>query len=123
MTPLTHVQFRRNVRVTGGGKGRCSGPWLYIRAFIGKRFLAFLHKPIPHNMSKTMRVIRYSVFPMTLYRIQPSLPVRLRDYDSQTRLGRTSYDLKLHNGLVLPTTKDTFDTEQIKLRRDVTPML
>lgn len=60
-------------------------------------------------MSKTLRVIRYSVFPMTLYRIQPSLPVKLRDYDSQTKLGRTSFDLKLHNGLVLPTTKDTFE--------------
>lgn len=60
-------------------------------------------------MSKLMRVIRYNVFPMTLYRIQPSLPVKLRDYDTQTKLGRTSFDLKLHDGLVLPTTKDTFE--------------
>jgi len=40
--------------------------------------------------------------PLTIYRIQANLPVRLRDYDSQMALGRTSFDLKLHNGLVLP---------------------
>ncbi len=48
---------------------------------------------------------RYTQLPLTLYRIQPRLPVALRDYDSQMAKGRNSFDLKLDaNGFVQPTT-------------------
>jgi hypothetical protein len=45
---------------------------------------------------------RYTQLPVTLYRIQSKLPVRLRDYEVQKSKGLTSYDLKLKNGLVHP---------------------
>eukprot|EP00300_Choanocystis_sp_HF-7_P033531 c45891_g1_i1.p1 GENE.c45891_g1_i1~~c45891_g1_i1.p1 ORF type:complete len:166 (+),score=33.38 c45891_g1_i1:29-499(+) len=51
---------------------------------------------------------RFTRLPVTLYRIQARLPVALRDYQSQTAKGRTSYDLTLHNGLVLPAQGDTW---------------
>lgn len=44
----------------------------------------------------------YRQLPLTLFRIQPRLPVALRDYDTQMAKGRTSFDLKLHNGSVMP---------------------
>ena len=56
----------------------------------------------------TSRVIRYSIFPLTLFIVQHRLPVALRDFDTQSKLGRTAFDLRLHNGLVLPSTGDTF---------------
>lgn len=56
------------------------------------------------------RLVRYTQLPLTLYRIQPTLRVALRDYDTQVAKGRTSFDLKLHDGLVLPMTGDTFHT-------------
>ena len=40
--------------------------------------------------------------PVTLYRIQPRLPVALRDFTKQQQLGRTSFDLKVQEGLVRP---------------------
>ena len=46
-------------------------------------------------------------FPLTLFRIQPRLPVSLRSYDVQKAAGRTSFDLKLHNGLVMPISPET----------------
>ena len=45
---------------------------------------------------------KFSIAPLTLYRIQPKLPVRLRSYDDQVAKGRASFDLKLHDGKVLP---------------------
>eukprot|EP00933_Yihiella_yeosuensis_P066516 TRINITY_DN7081_c0_g1_i1.p1 TRINITY_DN7081_c0_g1~~TRINITY_DN7081_c0_g1_i1.p1 ORF type:complete len:186 (+),score=29.33 TRINITY_DN7081_c0_g1_i1:164-721(+) len=45
---------------------------------------------------------RYTQLPITLYRIQPRLPVKLRDYETQMAKGRTSFDLKLHDGLIKP---------------------
>ncbi len=55
-----------------------------------------------------MKVTRFRVIPLTLYRVQAKLPVSLRDYDTQRALNRSSFDLKLHNGLVLPAVGDTF---------------
>ena len=53
-------------------------------------------------------VKRFQKIPITLYRIQPRLPVSLRDYDTQMAKGRTSYDLKLNkdDGLVHPAHGD-----------------
>lgn len=45
---------------------------------------------------------RFSYAPISLYRIQSNLPVKLRDYERQISLDRQSFDLKLHNGLVHP---------------------
>jgi hypothetical protein len=45
---------------------------------------------------------RYLKFPVTLYRIQGKPTVSLRDYDTQVAKNRTSFDLKLHNQLVMP---------------------
>ncbi len=58
--------------------------------------------------ASSSRVIRYSIFPMTLFRVQMRLPAALRDYDTQLKLGRTAFDLRLHDGLVLPSTGETF---------------
>lgn len=54
-------------------------------------------------------VRRFQKLPITLYRIQPKLPVNLRDYDSQMSRGRTSYDLKIHqDGNVHPAEGDVW---------------
>lgn len=53
---------------------------------------------------------RFTSLPLTLYRIQGKLPVKLRDFDTQKALGRSSFDLKRHNGLVLPMEGDVFHT-------------
>eukprot|EP00052_Salpingoeca_macrocollata_P033836 m.9700 g.9700 ORF g.9700 m.9700 type:complete len:149 (-) comp5621_c0_seq1:86-532(-) len=55
-----------------------------------------------------MSVKRFTSLPITLYRIQPRFPVRLRDKAVQTAKQRTSFDLELHNGLVLPSKGDQF---------------
>lgn len=59
---------------------------------------------------KARKVKRYDIVPMTLYRLQPKLPVRLRNYDDQVALGRSSFDLKVHegDGLVYPAEGDEF---------------
>jgi hypothetical protein len=41
---------------------------------------------------------QFTKVPMTLYRIQPTMPVRLRDYDHQAALILKSFDLKLKDG-------------------------
>ena len=53
-------------------------------------------------------VKRFRKIPITLYRIQPRLPVSLRDYDTQMSKGRTSFDLKLNpeDGLYHPAHGD-----------------
>ena len=53
-------------------------------------------------------VTRFVQLPRTLYRIQPKLQVSLRSFEAQQAKKRTSYDLKLHDGLVLPAQGDTF---------------
>jgi len=54
---------------------------------------------------------RYTQLPLTLYRIQPRLPVALRDYQTQMAKGRTSFDLKLDDkGFVQPVTGTRFTT-------------
>ena len=54
---------------------------------------------------------KYTRLPVTLYRIQPRLPVSLRDFSKQQQLGRTSFDLKVHEGLVKPLSNpSTFTT-------------
>eukprot|EP00930_Biecheleria_cincta_P089850 TRINITY_DN79192_c0_g1_i1.p1 TRINITY_DN79192_c0_g1~~TRINITY_DN79192_c0_g1_i1.p1 ORF type:complete len:158 (-),score=17.34 TRINITY_DN79192_c0_g1_i1:313-786(-) len=50
---------------------------------------------------------RYQQLPITLYRIQPRLPVKLMDHDTQIAQGRSSFDLKLHDGLVQPMPEST----------------
>jgi hypothetical protein len=57
------------------------------------------------------KLTRFLIVPQTLYRIQPRLPVALRDHASQVALGRTSFDLKVHSdNLVHPVTGDVFTT-------------
>ncbi|KAJ3402891.1 hypothetical protein HDV05_008164 [Chytridiales sp. JEL 0842] len=57
-----------------------------------------------------MLMKRFTRLPITLFRIQPRLPVSLRDYDTQLAKNRSSFDLKLHNGLVLPMESKEFTT-------------
>ncbi len=55
-------------------------------------------------------VRKYNVLPVSLYRIQGRLPIRLLDYDSQMAKGRRRYDVKLckETGKVLPAEGDKF---------------
>jgi hypothetical protein len=52
---------------------------------------------------------RYTQLPFTLYRIQPRMPVKLRRYDEQMKLGRASFDLITHNELVIPVEGSKFE--------------
>ncbi|KNZ55673.1 hypothetical protein VP01_2615g3 [Puccinia sorghi] len=47
-------------------------------------------------------------FPLELARVQSGKSVNLRDYDSQVKLKRLSFDLKTHNGKVLPALGPNF---------------
>ena len=58
-----------------------------------------------HHGTKLL-VKRFSKLPITLYRIQPRLPVSLRDYDTQVAMGRESFDLQLTDGKVHPAVGD-----------------
>jgi hypothetical protein len=52
---------------------------------------------------------RYTTLPVELFRINSSDKITLRDYDSQTRKGRSSYDCQLgEDGLVHPMKGDMF---------------
>lgn len=54
-------------------------------------------------------VSRFKRLPITLYRLQGRLPVRLRDHATQMAAGRQSFDLKIHDdGLVHPAVGDTW---------------
>ena len=53
---------------------------------------------------------RYHQLPITLYRMQVKPQVMLRDFAEQMAKGRTSFDLKTVNGLVLPMEGDKFHT-------------
>jgi hypothetical protein len=53
---------------------------------------------------------RFTQLPLTLYRIQAKPQVNLRDFALQMAKGRTSYDLKTVDGMVLPMEGDTFHT-------------
>ena len=55
--------------------------------------------------SSAMR--RFVLLPITLFRVQPRLPVSLRDYDTQMANGRTSYVLKTYNSIVRPMPADS----------------
>lgn len=58
-----------------------------------------------------MAMPRFLKVPTHLYRIQGRLPVYLRDFEFQRQQGRTSFDLKLHGGLVKPIIPGTaFET-------------
>jgi hypothetical protein len=50
---------------------------------------------------------RFTRLPLTLYRIQPKLPVSLRSYQEQVRKGRSSFDLTLRDDLVHPVAEGT----------------
>lgn len=54
------------------------------------------------------KVKRFTVVPQTLYRVQAKLPVNLRCFDKQMALGRSSFDLKVQDGLVRPAEGPTF---------------
>lgn len=58
--------------------------------------------PNAEKMTGSKAMPLYRTVPLTLFRIQTRLPVSLRSFQSQQALGRTSYDLKLHEGLVMP---------------------
>lgn len=63
------------------------------------------------SVRKRRKMKRYTQLPLTLYRIQPRLPVALRDYDTQMAKGRKSFDLKLDkNGFVQPMVGSHFTT-------------
>jgi len=47
-------------------------------------------------------------FPLELARVQSGKSVNLRDYDSQVKLKRLSFDLKTHDGKVLPALGPNF---------------
>mmetsp|Transcript_18707 Transcript_18707/g.26193 ORF Transcript_18707/g.26193 Transcript_18707/m.26193 type:complete len:169 (+) Transcript_18707:18-524(+) len=51
---------------------------------------------------------KFDHIPIELYRIQTGVKVNLRDYDVQKKAGRTSFDVVLKNGLVLPSEGDFF---------------
>ena len=53
-------------------------------------------------------VKRFTQLPLTLFRIQPLLPVNLRNFEDQQRKGRASFDLKTVNGLVHPAVGNSF---------------
>lgn len=54
-------------------------------------------------------IARYTdVVPVELARVQSGRNVRLRDYETQVKLKRFSYDLKLQDGKVLPAKGDNF---------------
>jgi hypothetical protein len=54
-------------------------------------------------------VKRFKSLPVTLYRLQGKVPVRLRVYAEQMEKGRTSYDLKTgEDGLVHPAKGDVW---------------
>jgi hypothetical protein len=55
---------------------------------------------------------RFHTFPLDLFRVNASDKVILRDYDTQKKLGRTSYDFKMHkDGMIHPKTKEYFEGE------------
>ncbi len=67
---------------------------------------------------------RYTRLPLTLYRIQANLPVRLRDYQTQMEKNRQSFDLKLHDGLVKPVPVGSqFETPNGMSLRPPTPVM
>ncbi|KAJ3239123.1 hypothetical protein HDU81_006454 [Chytriomyces hyalinus] len=66
---------------------------------------------------------RYTTFPVTLFRIQPRLPVGLREHAAQMAKNRTSFDLKTHAGLVQPMVGDTFHTPNGMSLRPVGPKM
>ncbi|KAJ2987196.1 hypothetical protein HDV02_006317 [Globomyces sp. JEL0801] len=52
---------------------------------------------------------RFTQLPITLYKIQPNLPVNLKTYQNQ--LNTSSFDLKLYNNQVIPISHpDSFKT-------------
>ena len=52
---------------------------------------------------------RYKTFPVTLYRLQQKKEVLLRDFMTQTNLGRNSYDFRLgEDGLIHPNESEFF---------------
>lgn len=55
---------------------------------------------------------RFTVLPVTLFRIQPKLPVELRDHATQMAKQRTSFDLKTYTEkkLIRPMEGDKFHT-------------
>ena len=55
----------------------------------------------------TAAMPRFTRLPLTLYRVQSKLAVSLRSYHDQVALGRSSYDLTLHDGLVRPVAPGT----------------
>ena len=61
--------------------------------------------------------------PVTLLRIQPKLPVTLRDYDTQMKLERSSFDLKLVNGLYMPAVGNAFSGPNGMSLRPSTPKM
>lgn len=74
-------------------------------------YLRSLLKPLRShkNQETTMKnITRFTIVPQTLYRIQPKLPVKLRDFDTQMAKASASFDLKLKDGFVHPAEGDQF---------------
>eukprot|EP00056_Hartaetosiga_gracilis_P014547 m.240827 g.240827 ORF g.240827 m.240827 type:complete len:154 (-) comp16133_c0_seq1:203-664(-) len=66
---------------------------------------------------------RYARLPINMYRIQNGASVNLRDFDTQMAKGRKAFDLKLHDGLVLPMKSETFvEPNGMSLRPDCPTM-
>ncbi|KAJ3086430.1 hypothetical protein HDU96_004917, partial [Phlyctochytrium bullatum] len=50
----------------------------------------------PFAKASAFKMSRFTKLSLDLYRIQPLLPVKLRDFETQMQQGRKSFDLKLH---------------------------
>jgi hypothetical protein len=82
--------------------------------FIHASFFFFLFStlefsPLSFCRKGAMSIVkRYNMFPRTLYRVQSKMNVYLRNHETQMSLGRTSYDLKTVDGLVMPAVGDKY---------------
>ncbi|PLW07854.1 hypothetical protein PCANC_24720 [Puccinia coronata f. sp. avenae] len=68
-------------------------------------------RPAGTRKASTPRALlgRYpDTFPIELARVQSGRTVNLRDYESQVKLKRLSFDLKTHDGKVLPAMGENF---------------
>ncbi len=55
------------------------------------------------SFSMSLFIRKYKILPRTLYRIQPKMPVVLREFAVQQKQGKAFFDVRAHSGMVLPT--------------------
>ena len=84
-----------------------------LTQFIHPISYKFLHNSTATAPRKLLG--RYDVFPYDLARVQSGTSVKLRDYASQNRLKRISYDLTLKDGQVWPAEGEHFIGKILRL--------